>query len=189
MKNDFICKYEENIIECFDTLKFNLKKINVLKISKKVIGDILIKYYGKKIPLSNISSISNKTSYSLVIKVYDKSILSEVRKTILKNLNNFTIKSSSDKFSIIVSLPEFTENRFKSFIKIIKKQHELYKITLREIRRKAIRSVNILLKEKNISKDEKYNYLNNLNKIYKLWMEKTDNFIKNEIILIKNNVF
>src|SRR5439155_421190 len=69
----------------------------------------------------------------LVIQPYDKTILGEIEKAILKS--DLGLNPSNDGSIIRIAIPALTEERRKELVKVVKKEAEEAKIAIRNVRR------------------------------------------------------
>ena len=68
-----------------------------------------------------------------MIQPYDKTILGDIEKAILKS--DLGLNPSSDGNIIRIAIPALTEERRKELVKVVKKEAEEAKVAIRNIRR------------------------------------------------------
>ena len=88
----------------------------------------------------------------LVITPWDKSLLKEIEKAILKS--DLGINPSNDGSIIRLLVPELTEETRRNLVKNVKKTGEDAKVAIRSIRRDANDKIKNLKKSDDISEDE-----------------------------------
>lgn len=126
--------------------------------SSNLLDRIKISYYGTLSPLKQVANISIPESNLIVIQPWDKSSLSEIEKAIWKS--DLGLAPSIDGNIIRLTIPPLNEERRKKLVKLVKKEAENGKISIRNIRRDANDSIKKEEKESNISEDECKKYQN-----------------------------
>lgn len=118
-----------------DNLELNLITLRTGRASASLLDRIECDYYGEKMPINQISSISIPEPRQLLIKPYDKGDVKSIVAAI--NSSNIGINPLNDGDQIRLILPPLTEERRKDLAKQAKKFAEETKIAIRLIRRDA----------------------------------------------------
>ena len=134
-----------------------------------ILDKVLVEYYGAPTPLRQLSQVSVQDGTTLVIAPFDKSILKEVEKAIIKA--DLGINPNSDGIVVRLAFPPLTADRRKEICKDVKKVCEDTKVAIRNIRRDMTDELKKLEKAENLSEDT---VKDNQDKIQKL----TDKFSK-----------
>ena len=163
-----------NSVEAFDN---ELKNIRTGRVSPEILKNIIIDSYGSKMPLTQLSNINNLDNMTLIVNVWDSSLLKNIEKGILDS--NLGVTPQSDGNNILLKFPELTNERRKEIVKMISEISEKYKVSIRGIRRKYIDQVKLLEKDKTISLDDAKINQNEIQKI-------TDESINSIEIIQKN---
>ncbi|ACL30050.1 ribosome recycling factor [Buchnera aphidicola] len=154
MINQIDIKTRERMEACIQTFHNNINNIKTGRASPTLLHNIYIEYFGSKTPLRQVSNIIVEDSHTLKINVFDDSITSLIRKSILNsNLDLNPVLQGKD---IIIPIPRLTEERRKQLIKVIRGDAESSRIQIRNIRRDANDKVKRLLKDKIISEDNEH---------------------------------
>lgn len=130
----------------------HIAKIRTGRAHPSLLDSIHIDYYGSQSPLKNVASIVAEDARTLVINVFDRSIINQVEKAILTS--DLGLNPSNNGNSIRVPLPPLTEERRKELTKVVRGDTEQARVAVRNIRRDANDKVKALLKEKEITEDE-----------------------------------
>ncbi len=154
-------------------LKDEFAHIRTGRASSVLVDRLKISYYGTLTPLKQIANISIPESNLIVIQPWDKSCLSEIEKAIWKS--DLGLAPSVDGNIIRLTIPPLNEERRKELVRLVKKEAENGKVSIRNIRREINDSIKKDEKEHNISEDECKNYQN---KIQILTDEYTENINK-----------
>ncbi len=128
-----------------------------------ILDRVLVDYYGAPTPLRQMSQVSVQDGTTLVITPYDKSILKEIEKAIIKA--EIGITPNSDGICIRLAFPPLTEDRRKEIVKDVKKIGEEAKVAIRNIRRDMTDDLKKLEKSENLPEDS---VKDNQDKIQKL---------------------
>ena len=163
-------------IKVAESIKDEFAHIRTGRASSVLVDRIKISYYGTLTPLKQIANISIPESNLIVIQPWDKNCLSEVEKAIWKS--DLGLAPSVDGNIIRLTIPPLNEERRKELVKLIKKEAENGKISIRNIRRE----INDLIKkderEHNISEDECKNYQNKIQILTDDYTENINNLVK-----------
>ncbi len=160
---------EEKMNKTLRSLQGDLNKVRTGRASLALFDDIRVDYYGAPTPLKQTATLSVPESRLIIIQPWDPHTIAEIEKAILKS--ELGVTPTSDGKVIRITIPRLTEERRKELVKIVKKMGEQGKIAIRNIRRDANEDLKELEGEKLISKDERHQ---NMEKVQKI----TDSFIR-----------
>ena len=152
-----------------ESVRSELAQLRTGKASPAILDGIVVNYYGTPTPLRQAANVSAPEPRLLVIQPWDRSLLGEIEKAILKSELGLT--PMNDGKVIRISIPTLTQERRKELMKVIKKMAEEAKDAMRNIRRDTNEMLKDLKKEKEISEDEQFKAQDETQKI-------TDDFIK-----------
>ena len=138
---------EEKMEKAITQLKREFGQIRSGRANPLILDKVVVDYYGAPTPLRQMSQVTVQDGTTLVITPYDKSILKEIEKAIIKA--EIGITPNSDGICIRLAFPPLTEERRNDIVKDVKKIGEEAKVAIRNIRRDM--SDNL----KKIEKDEK----------------------------------
>lgn len=120
-------------------------------------------YGGTKMKLMELGTTSVDGARSLVFSPWDKSILSEVKNSILKSGSGYNPIVDNDK--IRINLPLLTGEERENYIRLLGKKLEAARVMIREARSEERRLIQDQLKEKSISEDDYHLFEEKLQKI------------------------
>ena len=152
MLNEIIKDAETRMAKSIDSLVENFKKIRTGRAHPSILDSVQVSYYGSMMPISQVANITVEDSRTLTIIPWEKKMVPEVEKAIMKSDLGINPNTAGDV--IRVPMPALTEETRKVYIKQAKGEAENAKIAIRNIRRDANSSMKDLLKEKSISEDE-----------------------------------
>jgi len=128
-----------------------LVKIRAGKAMPSMLDGITVEYYGVVSPLSQIASITTPDARSLVIKPWERKMVSEIERSIINS--DLGLNPSNDGEMIRLNIPPLTEERRKNLVKQVKNEAEQGKVSIRSIRKDTNESLRKLLKE-GVSEDD-----------------------------------
>ena len=114
-------------------LKDEFKALRTGRASASIFDRVRVDYYGTPTPLNQVSTISVPEARSIVIQPFDKSLISEIEKAILKS--ELGLNPSNDGKVIRISIPPLTAERRKELVKQAKSIAENSRVAIRNIRR------------------------------------------------------
>lgn len=127
-------------------------RIRTGRASPSLLDGIEVAYYGNDTPLSQVASITVEDARTLIISPWEKNLLPDIEKAVLKSDLGITPSSNAD--CVRIPLPPLTEQNRKDLAKQARTEAENSKISLRNVRRDAIGHIRDLVKEKEIAEDE-----------------------------------
>ena len=138
-----------------------------------ILDKVIVEYYGAPTPLRQMSQVSVQDGTTLVITPYDKTIMKDIEKGIIKA--EIGITPNSDGTCIRLPFPPLTEDRRREIAKDVKKMGEDAKVAIRNIRRDMVDKLKKLEKDENLPEDA---VKDNQDKIQKMTDKYTDNIDK-----------
>ena len=142
---------EEKMEKAILQLKKEFGSIRSGRANPLILDKVVVDYYGAPTPLRQMSQVSVQDGATLVITPYDKSILKEIEKAIIKA--EIGITPNSDGICIRLAFPPLTEERRKEICKDVKKLGEDSKVAVRNIRRDMTDDLKKLEKSENLPED------------------------------------
>lgn len=155
-----------------------LASIRAGRANASLLDRLTIDYYGAPTPVNQLAGISVPEARLLVIQPYDKSVLGEIEKAILKS--DLGLTPSNDGSIIRLTIPQLTEERRKELVKLIKKDSEEAKVAVRNIRRDANDDLKKLEKNGEITEDELRGYSDDIQKLTDEHISKIDQITKDK---------
>ena len=143
---------QERMEKVIDNLETNYSEIRAGRANPAILNRVSVEYYGVPTPINQVASVSVPEARLIVIRPWDRSILSQIEKAIEKA--DIGIHPMNDGGVIRLSFPELTEERRKEIVKDVKKTAEEAKVAVRNVRRDEMDEAKAKLKNKEISEDE-----------------------------------
>lgn len=165
---------EEDMNSAIKHLEKQLLNIRAGKASPGMLGSVTVDYYGTQTPLSQVANINTPDGRTLSIQPWEKNLIPEIEKGILKANLGFNPMNNGD--NVIINIPPLTEERRKELSKVAKAEAEEAKVAVRNDRKNA----NDELKKLDITEDLHKKAEDDIQKL-------TDRFVKkiDDIFAIK----
>ncbi|MGB1327451.1 MAG: ribosome recycling factor [Porticoccaceae bacterium] len=168
MIEDFKKDAEQRMAKTVEALGVAFNKIRTGRAHPSLLNGLSIDYYGVNTPLNQAASVTIEDSRTLSVSPYEKSLVPEIEKAIMKS--ELGLNPSTAGAVIRIPLPPLTEETRRSYGKQARHEAEGSRIGIRNIRRDVLSDIKDLLKEKEISEDEERKAQDDVQKI-------TDRFI------------
>ncbi len=159
----------EKMEKCTVQLSKELASIRTGRANPLILDKVLVDYYGAPTGLRQLAQVSVSEGTTLVITPFDKSIIKEIEKAIVKA--EIGITPNSDGVVIRLQFPPLTQDRRKELAKEVRAIGEDAKIAIRNVRRDMQDAVKKLEKSDNLPEDAIKDGLDQVQKI-------TDKFTK-----------
>jgi ribosome recycling factor len=165
---DFKKDAEQRMSKTVEALGVAFNKSRTGRAHPSLLNGLTVDYYGVNTPLSQAASVTIEDSRTLAVSPYEKSLVPEIEKAIMKS--ELGLNPSTAGTVIRIPLPALTEETRRNYGKQARHEAEGSRIGIRNIRRDVLSDIKDLLKEKEISEDEERKAQDDVQKI-------TDRFI------------
>jgi ribosome recycling factor len=167
----------EKMEKTFSIVSDEFANIKTGRASPALIEDLKVEYYGTKTPLNQLASITIPEPHLIVIHPFDEKAMENIEKAIISS--ELGLNPSNDGSVLRVPIPPLTDERREELKKLVHRLAEEGKVSLRNVRRDAIKEIQEISKDGEISKDDEIRFKDEVQKI-------TDHFTdKIKEILIK----
>jgi ribosome recycling factor len=152
MVNEVTEELKNDMVKTVERLAAELSRVRTGRANLALLDGIKVDYYGVPTPLNQVASLQLADARLIVVKPWEKTMVSAVEKAIQQS--DLGLNPNSDGEIIRLPVPPLTEERRKEIVKTIKRLGEDYKVKLRGLRRDANEMLKALEKDKEISEDE-----------------------------------
>ena len=135
-----------------NSLVQELSTIRTGRASPALVEHIKVDYHGVPTPINQMGSITTPEAKMILIQPWDRTVIRNIEKAILKS--DLGLNPITDSNIIRIIIPPLTEERRKELIKAVQKRVEDTKIALRNVRRDSIETLRQAEKNKEISQDQ-----------------------------------
>lgn len=143
---------DERMRKSVESLHNAFGRIRTGRASPSLLAGIEVSYYGTPTPLNQVASVNVEDARTLVISPWEKKLIPEIEKAILKSDLGITPNTTSEV--IRVPLPPLTEENRRELAKQARHEAENARVAVRNIRRDAIGDIRELVKEKEVAEDD-----------------------------------
>lgn len=143
---------EDRMSKSLVALDAAFAKIRTGRAHPSLLDGVTVEYYGSETPISQMANIVVEDARTLAITPWEKKLVPQIEKAILKSDLGLNPSTSGDK--IRLPLPPLTEENRRDLTKIAKSEAEHARVAIRNIRRDANTLMKELLKDKEITEDE-----------------------------------
>ena len=178
MPKQVIDKVKDRMTKAVQAYTRELAGIRAGRASASLLDKISVDYYGAPTPINQLAGISVPEARLLVVQPYDKSILAEIEKAIMKS--DLGINPTSDGSVIRLAIPQLTEERRKELAKQVRKESEEAKVGIRNIRRDGNDDLKKLEKSGEITEDALRGYSDDIQKLTDEFISKIDQITKDK---------
>ncbi|MCZ2258793.1 ribosome recycling factor [Sporosarcina sp. G11-34] len=185
MAKEVLTQANDNMEKALGGYTRALATIRAGRASASMLERITIDYYGSPTPINQVAGVSVPEARLLVIQPYDKTILGDIEKAIMKS--DIGITPSNDGAVIRLAVPALTEERRKELVKSVKKEAEEAKVAIRNVRREANEEAKKLEKNSEITEDGLHRSGEDVQKLTDSYIKKIDDIAndkENEIMEI-----
>lgn len=148
---DIFASGKDKMEKAVAQMKKEFASIRTGRANPMILDKVLVEYYGAPTPLRQLSQVSVQDGTSLVITPFDKTILKDIEKALVKA--DLGINPNSDGVVVRLTFPPLTSDKRKDICKDVKKVCEDTKVAIRNIRRDMTDELKKIEKSENLSED------------------------------------
>jgi ribosome recycling factor len=149
---DFVSDANQRMNKSVDATHEHFNSVRTGRAAPALLDRIQVDYYGTPTPLKNLATISAPEPRLLSIQPFDPSSLRQVEKAIMES--DLGLTPSNDGKVIRLPIPQLTEERRKELVKLVRHMAEEGRVAVRNVRRDAIKHLEVLVKDGDVGDDE-----------------------------------
>lgn len=169
---------EEKMEKAVSVARDDLSSIRTGRANPGMFSRIVIDYYGATTPITQLSSINVPEARMVVIKPYEANQLNAIE-TAIRN-SDLGVNPSNDGTIIRVAIPQLTEERRRDLVKQAKAKGEDARVSIRNIRRKAMEELHRIRKDGDAGEDEVGRAEKDLEKSTHQYVAQIDDLVKHK---------
>ncbi|QCR31828.1 ribosome recycling factor [Lysinibacillus sp. SGAir0095] len=178
MPKQVLAQAKDKMDKSISAFSRELASIRAGRANASLLDRISVDYYGAPTPINQLAGVSVPEARLLVIQPYDKSILGEIEKAIMKS--DIGITPTNDGNVIRLTIPALTEERRKELVKVVSKEAESAKVAIRNVRRDANDDLKKLEKNGDITEDDLRGFTDDIQKLTDDYIVKVDQVAKDK---------
>lgn len=163
-----------------EVLQDDLKAFRGGRATPALVEHLKVEYYGSPTPLKSLATISAPEVDMLVIKPFDPAAVRDIEKAIKSS--DLSIAPLVEGKFIRLNIPPLSEERRKQLVQQAKQAGEQAKVSIRNVRRDAIKHLEKQQKDKEITEDDLQGGKKQIDEITKEFTDKVD-----ELVTSKSN--
>jgi ribosome recycling factor len=169
---------EEKMEKAVAVSRDDLSTIRTGRATPGMFSRIVIDYYGSPTPVTRLASIDFPEARLVVIKPYEPSQLGPIE-TAIRN-SDMGVNPTNDGTLIRVAVPQLTEERRRELVKQAKAKGEDARVSVRNIRRKAMEELHRIRKDGEAGEDEVARAEKDLDKTTHQYVAQIDELVKHK---------
>jgi len=169
---------ESKMKKAVQVLHDQLRTLRTGRASTGLVENIKVDYYGSPTLLKQIATLATPQPDMIVIKPFDPASVNEIEKAIKSS--DLSIAPIKDGKFIRLSIPPLSEERRKQLAGQAKQTGEQAKVSIRNVRREAIKHLEKQQKDRIITEDDLENGKKQIDDLTKKYTDNIDEVVKNK---------
>ena len=169
---------EEKMEKAVSVARDDLSTIRTGRANPGMFSRINIEYYGSMTPITQMASINVPEARLVVIKPYEAAQLRPIEDAIRNS--DLGVNPTNDGNVIRVSIPQLTEERRRELVKQAKAKGEDAKVSVRNVRRRAMEELHRIRKDGDAGEDEVGRAEKDLDKVTHTYTNQIDELVKHK---------
>ena len=143
---------QQELQKAFDHLKKEFSTLQIGRANVALVDAIEIESYGTMMSLKSVANISCPDPKTIKIEPWDKSLLGEIEKVIQQAKIGINPQNMGEH--LYLPIPPMTEDRRLQLVKLVHEMAEKAKISVRNARQDAIKTVKAQKENDELSEDQ-----------------------------------
>jgi ribosome recycling factor len=169
---------ENKMKKAVEVLQDEFKAVRTGRASTGLVENIKVEYYGNPTPLKALASLSTPQADMILVKPFDPGSIKDIDKAILAS--DVGLTPMVDGKVIRLNVPPLTEERRRQLVQQVKGLGEQTKVSVRNVRRDAIKLLEKEEKDKLITEDDLEKGKKQLDDLTKQYTDKADQVVKHK---------
>jgi ribosome recycling factor len=163
MTDEILLDAEERMEKAVKAYEQVLATVRTGRASTRLIEHIQVEQYGQKMPLNQLATLNAPEATLLTVQPWDKGSVNAIVKAI--QTSDIGITPQSDGSIIRLPIPPLTEQRRRELVKQLHAKTEESRVAVRNVRRHAMDELKKLLRNGEVSEDDEYRAVNEVERI------------------------
>jgi len=143
---------EAKMHKSVEAFKVDLSKVRTGRAHSGILDHVTVDYYGTQTPINQVAKVSLIDGRTIGVAPFEKKMGQAIEKAIRDS--NLGLNPAAAGETIRVPMPSLTEERRKELAKLVHKEAETAKVSVRNVRRDSIHALKEALKQKELSENE-----------------------------------
>jgi ribosome recycling factor len=163
---------EDEAQKTISALTEDLKGLRTGRANPSLVENIAVEAYGSPMALKGVAAITAPDARTLAVEPWDAALVPAIVKAIENS--SLGLRPVVDGVRIRLTIPPLTEERRRELTRLVSQRVEEGRIKLRKLREEERERINTEERAKNISEDEKFRRLKEIDKKTEEWQAKID---------------
>ncbi len=168
----------EKMEKAVDFLKQEFRGVRTGRASTALVEHIKVEYYGSPTPLNQLANLSTPEATCIMIKPFDMNALKDIEKAIQSS--SLGITPQTDGKIIRLNIPPLSGERRQQLVQTIKHMAEQARVSIRNIRRDAIKHLETEQKNKTLTEDQRDEGKDEIEKLTKNYIHQIDESVEHK---------
>jgi len=173
-----VSQTESKMKKAIDAFHDELKTVRTGRASTALVENIKADFYGTPTPLKQMATLAAPQFDMIVIKPFDPASVREIEKAIKSS--DLSLAPVIDGKIIRLNIPPLAQERRTHLVQQAKQTGEQAKVSVRNIRRDAIKHLEQLEKDKTITEDDLKHGKKLIDDKTKIYTDKIDEIVKHK---------
>ena len=176
--NKIITDSEAKMKKAIDVLADEFKGVRTGRASTGLVENLRVEYYGNPTPLKALAALSTPQPDMIMVKPFDPGSIKDIEKAI--QASDLGLTPMTDGKAIRLTVPPLSEERRRQLTHQVKGMGEQTKISVRNVRRDEIKTLEKEESSKLITKDDLEKGKKQLDDLTKQYTDKVDHVVKHK---------
>jgi ribosome recycling factor len=174
--SDFIGNFKPTFNKLVEHFGKELNALRIGRATPSLVENVSVLAYGAPTPLIHLASIAATDPKTITIQPWDKNLIKDIEKALQQtDLGSSPIVQEG---LIIVNIPPLTEELRKEIVKKVHQKAEETKVAIRGAREKVKEQIIAMEEEKQMSEDDKFKRLEELDVLVKDYNEQVKEIVE-----------
>ena len=170
---NYVDEAEMEMMKSIENLEERLVTVRAGRANPSMLNGIMVECYGTLSPINTVANITVPEARQLFIKPFDRSILKDIERAI--NEANIGITPTNNGETVILTIPQLTEETRRTYVKQVSEMGEQTKIALRNARQDAN---NAIKKDETLTEDDQKRLSDDVQELINKYNKIVDEHIK-----------
>ena len=154
---------DRHMLESIDATKREFAMIRTGRANPAILDRVVVEYYGEKVPIKQVGTISTPEPRLLLIAPWDKAMIKPIVGAITSS--ELGLNPNTDGSVIRVPLPQLTTERRQELARMVARKTEEGKVSIRNVRRDTLEELRKMEKGGKMSEDDLRRFQDKLQKV------------------------
>lgn len=174
--SDFIESFKANFNKVLEHFQKELNSLRLGRATPSLVENVSVLAYGAPTPLVHLASIAASDPKTITIQPWDKNLIKDIEKALQQtDLGSSPIVKDG---LVIINIPPLNEELRKEIVKKVNQKAEEAKVSIRGSREKIKEQILAMEKKRQMSEDDKFKRLEELDVLVKDYNEKVREIAK-----------